>query len=64
MLKTNEKLSIYFDTSGDQPELYPDGYYICVLLAHDGDGKWYNTGVVFHVASLNDVEAKLKLFGR
>lgn len=61
MLKDTEKLSVVFDSSGDQPEKFPQGYYIaCVLEWHAGGrglaGEWINTGRVFHVAKLANLD--------
>lgn len=59
MLQPGQKLSISWDDSGDQPEAFPNGYYIAVVLQWHGDG-WVNTGRVFHVAELAELDDLLR----
>lgn len=54
-LNNNEKLSIVFDDSNDQPERFPDGYYIAVILEWTGK-MWVNSGFVRHVVSLAELD--------
>ena len=54
-LNNNEKLSIKFDDSNDQPERFPNGYYIAVILEWTGK-MWVNSGFVRHVASLEKLD--------
>ena len=54
-LNNNEKLSIVFDNSNDQPERFPDGYYIAVILEWTGK-TWVNSGFVRHVASIAELD--------
>ncbi len=58
-LTNNEKLSVVFDDSGDQPERFPNDYYIVCVLTWSESGCWYNTGFVWHVASLAEMDALL-----
>ena len=58
MLRDNQKLSVTWDDTGDQPDRFPGGYYIAVVLERSGS-DWVNTGRVFHVATLAELDAKL-----
>lgn len=63
-MKPNEKLSITFDSSGDQADCFPNGYYIVVVLAHGGNTPgWYNAGCVWHIAALSELDALLAARG-
>lgn len=55
LLKENEKLSIVYDTSNDQPERFPNGYFIIVILAYENN-NWVNTGRVYHAAKLAEMD--------
>ncbi len=54
-MNDNEQLSIVFDNSNDQPERFPNGYYIVVVLEWTGK-TWVNSGFACHVAALAELD--------
>lgn len=59
MLKSNQKLEITFDNSRDNTDVCTKGYYIVVVMEYDKDCGWVNSGKVFHVEELGDLDELL-----
>lgn len=60
MLQPGQKLSVSWDASGDQPTRFPRGYYIAVVLEWSKQASaWVNSGRVYHVTRLADLDALL-----